>query len=90
MKLYVGNLSKDLTDEQFKALAVPYGSVTSANVARDRAGESKGFGFIEFATATEANAAITGLNGTELSGQHLKVSEARSQQGSGFPRGRSY
>jgi cold-inducible RNA-binding protein len=78
MKLHVGNLSKQVTDAQLNDLAVPYGKVVSANVATERSsGESKGFGFVEFTSADEAKAAITGLDGRDVNGQALKVSEAK-------------
>jgi len=78
MKLHVGNLSKQVTDAQLNDLAVPFGKVVSANVATERSsGESKGFGFVEFSSADEARAAITGLDGRDVNGQSLKVSEAR-------------
>lgn len=78
MKLYVGNLSKQITDVQLNELATPYGTPVSANVATERkSGESKGFGFIEFATDGEGNAAITGLDGREVNGQALKVAQAK-------------
>lgn len=78
MKLYVGNLSKQITDAQLNDLAVPYGTLVSANVATERSsGASKGFGFVEFANADEARAAITGLDGRDVNGQALKVNEAK-------------
>lgn len=78
MKLYVGNLSKQITDAQLNDLAVPYGTLISANVATERSsGESKGFGFVEFTNADEARAAITGLDGRDVNGQALKVNEAK-------------
>ena len=78
MKLHVGNLSKQVTSSQLNELAGPFGKVVTAEVATDRSsGESKGFGFIEFSSADEGNAAITGLNGREFAGQSLKVSQAR-------------
>ena len=78
MKLYVGNLSKQITDAQLNDLAVPYGTLISATVATERSsGASKGFGFVEFTNADEARAAITGLDGREVNGQALKVNEAR-------------
>jgi cold-inducible RNA-binding protein len=81
MKLYVGNLSKQVTDAQLNDLAVPYGALVSANVATERSsGESKGFGFIEFVNAEEAKAAITGLDGREVHGQTLKVNESRPRK----------
>jgi RNA recognition motif-containing protein len=79
MKLHVGNLSKQITDAQLNDLALPYGKPTSANVARERdSGNSKGFGFIEYASADEAGAAIAGLNGKDVNAQALKVSEAKA------------
>ena len=81
MKLYVGNLSKQITDAQLNDLAVPFGTIVSANVATERSsGESKGFGFIEFSNADEARAAITGLDGRDVHGQMLKVNEAKPKK----------
>jgi cold-inducible RNA-binding protein len=78
MKLHVGNLSKQVTDTQLNDLSVPYGKVVSANVATERSsGDSKGFGFVEFSNDDEARAAITGLDGRDVNGQALKVSEAK-------------
>jgi cold-inducible RNA-binding protein len=78
MKVYVGNLSKQVTDAQLNELAVPYGKLVSANVATERSsGQSKGFGFLEFSNADEARAAITGLDGRDVNGQALKVNEAK-------------
>jgi len=80
MKLHIGNLSKDTTDEQFKALLTPFGATSTVELARDRSGESKGFGFAEYDNADHARAAITALDGKELSGNTLKVSEARPRK----------
>jgi len=81
MKLYVGNLSKQITDPQLNELATPYGKLISAVVATERfTGASKGFGFLEFANADEAKAAITALNGREVNGQALSVAEARPRK----------
>ncbi len=81
MKLYVGNLSKQVTDAQLSDLATPYGKLLSANVATERSsGESKGFGFVEFDNDDEARAAITGLDGRDVNGQALKVNEARPRK----------
>jgi len=78
MKLYVGNLSKQITDAQLNDLAVPYGTLVSANVATERSsGASKGFGFVEFSNDDEGRAAITGLDGRDVNGQALKVNEAK-------------
>ena len=77
MKIYVGNLSKQITDAQLRELALPYGKPDSAHIARElRGGASKGFGFVEYRTAEQAQAAITSLNGKEVQGQKLDVREA--------------
>jgi len=81
MKLYVGNLSKQITDAQLNDLAVPFGTLVSATVATERSsGESKGFGFVEYTNADEGKAAIAGLDGREVNGQALKVNEARPRK----------
>jgi cold-inducible RNA-binding protein len=81
MKLYVGNLSKQVTDAQLNELATPYGTLVSAAVATERnSGESKGFGFVEFGSDDEARAAITGLDGRDVNGQALKVNEAKPRK----------
>jgi cold-inducible RNA-binding protein len=80
MKLHVGNLSKSVNDAALNDLAVPYGKIVSANVAVERGGESKGFGFIEYSNADEARAAISGLDGRAIDGQALKVSEAKPRK----------
>ncbi len=86
MKVYVGNLSKQITDAQLNELAAPYGTLSSATVATERSsGDSKGFGFLEFASDDEARAAITGLDGREVNGQALKVDEAKPRK-DGAPR----
>ena len=78
MKLYVGNLSKQVTDAQLNDLAAPYGKIVSSNVATERSsGASKGFGVVEFSTADEARAAITGLHGRDVNGQALIVNESK-------------
>lgn len=81
MKLYVGNLSKQINDAQLNELATPFGTPSSANVATERSsGESKGFGFIEYSSDDEARAAITGLDGRDVNGQALKVNEAKPRK----------
>jgi cold-inducible RNA-binding protein len=81
MKLYVGNLSRQITDAQLNELATPYGTPLSAVVATERSsGESKGFGFIEFSNDDEARAALAGLNGRDVNGQALKVDEAKPRK----------
>ena len=86
MKLYVGNLSKQITDSQLNDLAVPFGTLVSATVATERkSGESKGFGFVEFSNDEEARAAITGLDGKDVNGQALKVNEAKPRNADAAP-----
>jgi cold-inducible RNA-binding protein len=83
MKLYVGNLSDQITDAQLSDMAKPYGKLVSANVAVDRTnGASKGFGFIEYSNDDEGRAAIAGLNGREVEGRALKVDAARPRNAS--------
>jgi RNA recognition motif-containing protein len=81
MKVYVGNLSKQIDDAQLNEMATPYGTIVSANVATEKSGgASKGFGFIEFSNEDEARAAITGLDGRDVNGQALKVNEAKPKK----------
>ncbi len=80
-KLYVGNLSYDMTNSTLEALFAPYGTVQSAEVIMDRAaGRSKGFGFVEMGSDQEAQAAIQALNGQEQGGRALKVNEAKPRE----------
>ena len=78
MKIYVGNLAKQVNDSDLNALALPFGKPESAHIARELAGTSKGFGFVEFAADDEARAAITGLDGKHVHGWALKVHEANA------------
>jgi cold-inducible RNA-binding protein len=78
MKLYVGNLSYNTTEEQLRELFTPFGEPESARIITDRdSGRSKGFGFVEFADNAQANAAMSALNGKEIDGRALTVNEAR-------------
>ncbi len=78
MNIYVGNLSRDVTEDELRKEFEAFGQVTSVNIIKDRySGESRGFGFVEMAANAEAQAAITGLNGTPLKERTLTVSEAR-------------
>jgi RNA recognition motif-containing protein len=78
MKIYAGNLSYSVSDEDLRAAFAQFGTVDSADVIMDRAsGRSKGFGFVEMSELTEAKAAIDGLNGKDLDGRNLNVNEAR-------------
>lgn len=78
MKIYAGNLSYNVSDEDLRAAFAQFGTVDSADVIMDRAtGRSKGFGFVEMSETAEANAAIEGLNGKDLDGRSMNVNEAR-------------
>jgi RNA recognition motif-containing protein len=78
VNIYIGNLSREVTEDELRKTFEAFGQVTSASIIKDRySGESRGFGFIEMPTKTEAQAAITGLNGTSLKERTLSVSEAR-------------
>ncbi len=81
MNIYVGNLSRETTEEDLRQAFEAFGAVTKATVITDRfSGESKGFGFVEMANKTEAMAALSGMNGKELQGRTLNVSEARPRE----------
>lgn len=78
MKIYVGNMSYDVTEEDLRQAFEQFGKVESTAVIMDKfSGRSKGFGFVEMADNAEAQAAIDGLNGKELKGRALNVNEAR-------------
>ena len=80
-KLYVGNLSYDVNDEQLGEYFSQAGTVASAIVIKDRnSGRSKGFGFVELSSDEEAKKAIETLNGQEFEGRKIVVNEARPMQ----------
>ena len=80
-KLYVGNLSYNVRDEDLQQAFAQYGSVSSAKVMMDRdTGRSKGFGFVEMGSDPEAQAAINGMNGQALDGRAIVVNEARPRE----------
>ncbi len=77
-RLYVGNLSYDVSSSDLEAMLSPHGTVLSAEVISDRmTGRSKGFGFVEMDNDAEAEAAITALNGQDHGGRTLTVNEAK-------------
>lgn len=79
-KLYVGNLAFSVTDQDLNATFAQFGTVESSKVITDRdTGRSKGFGFVEMSSESEAAAAIGKLNGSEQNGRALTVSEAKPQ-----------
>ena len=89
MNIFVGNLSYSSTEESLRALFEAHGEVASARIITSReTGRSRGFGFIEMPNDEEAKAAIEALDGKDLDGRNLKVSEARSKEGGGDRGGR--
>jgi len=90
-KLYVGNLPFQTTSDELKDHFAQAGSVESASVVEDRmTGRSRGFGFVEMATAEEAAAAIEQLNGKDFGGRNLTVNEARPRTDRGPGGGGGY
>ena len=86
-KIYVGNFSFNLTEDELRAMFEPYGTVESATLVTDRdTGRSRGFGFVAMTNDEEAEKAMAALNGKESGGRELKVNEARPQapRGEGF------
>ena len=89
MKLFVGNLSYETTEEQLSTLFSEAGAVASAKIITDRyTGQPRGFGFVEMETKLEGQKAISMLNGRNIDGRALAVNEAKPQQrGGGRGRG---
>ena len=80
-KLYVGNLSYNVTESELQELCSAHGTVQSAQIIQDRdTGRSKGFGFVEMGSDAEAQAAIAALNGQEHDGRALTVNEAKPRE----------
>ena len=80
-KLYIGNLSYDVSSSDLEAMLSPHGTVQSAEVIMDRStGQSKGFGFVEMDSDAEAQAAISALDGQDNGGRALKVNEAKPRE----------
>jgi RNA recognition motif-containing protein len=87
MRIFVGNLAWTTTEDDLSRLFEPYGEVARTQIITDRdTGRSRGFGFVEMPSTTEAHAAIAGLNGTSLGGRMLTVNEARQREGDERPR----
>jgi RNA recognition motif-containing protein len=87
MRIFVGNLAYTTTEDDLDQLFSPYGVVERIQIMTDRdTGRARGFGFVEMPDATQAQAAIDGLNGTLLGGRALTVNEARRREGEDRPR----
>ena len=80
MNIYVGSLSREVTENDLLEAFKEFGEVESVKIITDRvSGESKGFGFVEMPDKAEGESAINGLNGKELKGETLNVNEARTR-----------
>jgi RNA recognition motif-containing protein len=85
MKLYVGNLSYEMTEEQLNTLFTEAGEVISARIITDRhTGQPRGFGFVEMESKMDGQKAISMLNGRNIDGRLLAVNEAKPQQKGSF------
>lgn len=81
MNIYVGNLPREANEEDLRKAFESFGEITSAKIITDRfTGDSRGFGFVEMSNNSEAQAAISGLDGKDLKGRALKVNEARPRR----------
>ena len=81
MNIYVGNLSRETTEEELRQAFEACGQVSSTAIIKDKfSGESRGFGFVEMPNKTEAQAAITALNGKQLGNRTLTVNEAKPRE----------
>lgn len=91
MNIYVGNLEREVTEEELKQKFEEFGQVSSAKIIKDNfSGQSRGFGFVEMPALPEAQAAIAGLNEKELNGRTMKVNEARPRRDNRSGGGRRY
>lgn len=90
--IYVGNCSFDVTEQQLRDVFAAYGEVSKVSVITDRdTGRPRGFAFVEMSDSSAAQAAIRGINGTELGGRTLNVNEARPKnEGGGGGGGRRW
>ncbi len=78
MNIYVGNLSREVTEEDLQQAFEAFGQVASVSIIKDRiTGVPRGFGFVEMPEKAEAQSAIDGMSGKELKGQAVNVNEAR-------------
>jgi len=78
VNIYAGNLPWELTEQELKTAFEEFGEVDSVTIIKDRfTGKSRGFGFVEMPNKEEADSAVSGLNGKEISGRKIRVNEAR-------------
>lgn len=94
VNIYVGNLSRDVSESELRDAFKAFGEVVSASIIKDKfSGESRGFGFVEMPNKEEAEKAIAALNGKDLKGRAISINEARPRRegprsGGGFGGGR--
>ena len=94
MNIYVGNISRDVTETELKDAFAAFGTVQSASIIKEKyTGESRGFGFVEMPSKEEAEKAIAEMNGKDMKGRNLTANEAkprtdRPRDGGGFGGGR--
>jgi len=78
MNIYIGNLGRDVSEDDLRQAFGAFGQVASVSIIKDKfSGEPRGFGFVEMSSNKEGQSAIDGLNGKDLKGQTLNVNEAR-------------
>jgi len=88
MNIYIGNLAREVTEDELRALFEPFGEVTRVVIIKDRySGESRGFGFVEMPSRAAAEKAMKELDGKEFRGRNLRVNEARPRTERRKPRG---
>jgi RNA recognition motif-containing protein len=81
MNMYIGNLATMVTEEELEKMFAEFGEVASTKIITDRyTKQSKGFGFVEMPNNSEADKAIKALNGTEVKGKYLKISQAENRK----------
>lgn len=81
MNIYAGNLDHSVTEDDLKDAFSEFGDVSSVNIIKDRSsGQSKGFGFVEMPNDSEADKAMEALNGSQLKGREIKVSQAKPRR----------
>ena len=84
MNMYVGNVSREVTEEELRQEFAAFGQVTTVSIIKDRvSGQSRGFAFVEMASKEESQQAITALNGKKLRDRQITVTEARPRQDTG-------
>ena len=88
MNIYVGNIARNVSEDQLKYLFSQFGQVNSVKLIKDKfTGEVRGFAFVEMGSMEEGKAAIAGLDGKDLEGQRLRVNEAQPREDRGGDRG---